>query len=679
MKKEPNCFIDRELSWLQFNYRVLMEADDNSVPPLERLNFLKIYYSNLEEFFAVRVGSLVHRKLLDPEYLDPSTKSDAATQLKYIWKEVFAQQKLAANVCTHLLYDLKADGIEIVDMDHISKLDESIAKKLFAEIKDYISPRIVDAKRPVPFIGSGEVFVADLVQKGEKKHIAITALYRVPPFRVYDNNGVTKVFLMSDVVRHFSKNHFKKYTVLESVCCRVTRNADVYVSETGSYGKSSKTEMEKLLKKRKRQQPVRLELSDKITKAFREQLCFCIGLNEKNCYINTVPFELGFRSSLGDRPTLKYRPQKGIKALDLKRGEYFDYIDKQDIMLAHPYQSMNSFIDVLYEAAADPEVSSIKITLYRMAESSKVAMAAAYAADMGKDVLTVLELRARFDEKNNIDYSEMLKASGCRVVYGLTDYKVHSKLCLITRNTESGVRYITQVGSGNYNETTSELYSDLSLITADQEIGEDAEAAFAALETGNLPPDTKKLMIAPNGFLPRILSLLDEEKQKGPGGFVAIKVNSLNDPDVMKKLIECSQAGCRVELYIRGICCLRPGIKGYTDNIIVKSAIGRYLEHSRIYLFGKGSEQKIYMGSGDLLTRNTRRRVECMIPITSPELMKDISEILASFREDTDRAWLMQSDGSFRRLGSGNGSAAQDRQYRYFTAKPQEQNHEQNL
>ena len=667
--KEKNCFVDRELSWLQFNYRVLMEADDNSVPPLERLNFLKIYYSNLDEFFAVRVGSLMHRKLLDPKYIDPRTDSDAATQLKNIRKAVAAQQKLAAAVCTHLLYDLKADGIEIVDMDHISKLDESIAKKLFAEIKDYLVPRVVDSKHPMRYISSGEVFVADYIQKGEKKFFAITPLYRIPPFRVYDNNGVSKVFLMSEVVRHFAKNRFKKYTVLESVCCKLIRNADVFVSEVGAYGVSFMDEMEKLLKKRKRQQPVKLELSNKISKEFKDQILYSAGVNYKACYVNTVPFELGFRSSLGDRPTLKYRPQKGVKALALKRGEYFDYIEKQDIMLCHPYQSMNTFIDVLYEAAADPEVSSIKISLYRMAESSKVAMAVAYAADMGKDVLCVLELRARFDEKNNIDYSEMLKASGCKVVYGLNDYKVHSKLCLITRNTQDGIKYITQVGSGNYNETTSELYVDLSLITADQGIGKDAEAAFEALEAGNVPPDTPNLMIAPNGFLPRILDLLDEEKAKGADGFVAIKVNSLNDLDVMNKLIECSQAGCRVELYIRGICCLRPGIKGYTDNIIVKSTIGRYLEHSRIFLFGKGKKQKIYMGSGDLLSRNTRNRVECMVPVTDAVHKKDINEILESLRDDTDRAWIMQSDGTYKRLGSGNGSAAQDRQYRYFTSK----------
>lgn len=665
--KKTNCFVDRELSWLQFNYRVLMEADDNSVPPLERLNFLKIYYSNLDEFFAVRVGSLMHRKLLNPDYIDVVTNTDASTQLKNIWKTVAFQQKLATNVCTHLLYDLKADGIEIVDMDHISKLDESIAKKLFAEIKDYLAPRIVDNKHPMRFISSGEVFVADYIQKGEKKYFAITSLFRIPPFRVYDNNGVSKVFLMSEVVRHFAKNRFKKYTVLESVCCKLTRNADVFINDIGAYGVSFKDEMEKLLKKRKRQQPVRLELSQKISRAFKDQILYNSGVSEKCCYVNTVPFELGFRSSLGERAKLKYKPQKGVRALNLKRGEYFNYIDKKDIMLCHPFQSMNSFIDVLYEAGADPEVSSIKISLYRMAESSKVAMAAAYAADMGKDVLCVLELRARFDEKNNIDYSEMLKASGCRVVYGLTDYKVHSKLCLITRNTPEGTKYITQVGSGNYNETTSELYVDLSVITANQGIGEDAAAVFAALEAGNVPPVTENLMVAPNGFLPRILELLDAEKVKGPNGFVAIKVNSLNDLDIMKKLIECSQAGCRVELYIRGICCLLPGIKGYTDNIIIKSTIGRYLEHSRIFLFGKGKAQKIYIGSGDLLNRNTRRRVECMIPITGTSLKKDINEIFDSLREDTDRAWLMQSNGNFKRLGSGNGSAAQDRQYRYFT------------
>ena len=337
--------------------------------------------------------------------------------------------------------------------------------------------------------------------------------------------------------------------------------------------------------------------------------------------------------------------------------------------MSFPFQSMLSFVDLIYEAADDPEVLSIKITLYRMSSSSKIAAALAYAADRGKDVLCLLELRARFDEQNNIDYSEMLEDAGCRVIYGLPDHKVHSKLCVITRRHEGGIMRITQVGTGNYNEVTGEQYTDLSLITAREEAGRDAEAAFAALAEGELPPEAQCLWIAPLSFKSRVLELLDREIEKGEQGRVAIKVNSLNNLDLMEKLIECSQAGVKVELFIRGICCLRPGVPGWTDHVTVSSVVGRWLEHSRIYSFGEGEEQRLFIGSGDLLNRNLERRVEAFAEAVTPDTREQLNTVLDALRNDREKASVMQPDGSYIRAGNEPGTSSQEALYRYFSAR----------
>ena len=347
---------------------------------------------------------------------------------------------------------------------------------------------------------------------------------------------------------------------------------------------------------------------------------------------------------------------------------YFSYIEKHDLLMSFPFQSMMSFVDLIYEAADDPDVLSVKITLYRMSGSSKVAAALAYAADRGKDVLCLLELRARFDEQNNIDYSEMLEEAGCRIIYGLPDQKVHSKLCVITRQKGKILSRITQVGTGNYNEVTGEQYTDLSLITSREDVGREAEAVFAALENGELPPEAHALWIAPLSFKPRVLELLDREIEKGENGRVAIKINSLNNREVMEKLIECSQAGVKVELFIRGICSLRPGVPGMTDNITVSSVIGRWLEHSRIYSFGEGAGQRLFIGSGDLLNRNLERRVEAFIEAVTPDTREQLNTILDALRNDREKSWLMQPDGTYTRQDSVPGTSSQEALYRYFSA-----------
>ena len=667
---EPGCFVDRELSWLQFNLRVLRQADDPATPLLERLKFLSIYQSNLDEFFMVRVGALVHRSILMPDYVDPKTDWNTAAQLKKIMREVRRQQDIAGTVYAQLCADLKTAGIDLMDFRRISKEDESMARKVFAEIRQLLSPRIVDASHPMPFLDNRQPYVAALLKKGDKSYLGLIYLTKVPAFRVFETERGQKVAMTDELVKHFAPLLFKKYELRDACAIRVTRNADVFIDENSdSENDDFRSSMEKLLKKRKRQQIVRLELSGKPDKRLRELLEKQLHLTEKQVFLSPVPFRLNFSGSLKGWPALRYSERHSVRSVALHKGEYFRYLERKDLLLSFPYQSMSPFIELLYEAADDPDVLSIRITLYRLAASSKLAAALAYAADQGKEVLCLLELRARFDEKNNIDYSEVLEEAGCSIIYGLPEQKVHSKICLITRKCGETVKYITQIGTGNYNEVTCEQYCDLSLITADPQVGEDAAAAFEALALGQLPPRGEKLITAPKGFKPLLLELLDAEIAKGSEGFVAIKVNSLNDLDVMNKLIDCSRAGVPVELFIRGICCLLPGIPGLTDRIRVRSVVGRYLEHSRVYVLGKGETQRIFLGSGDLLNRNTQRRVEAFVELSDPEVRKQALEVMDAFRADDVLGWEMQSDGTYSKSATPRGANSQERLYRFFSAQ----------
>ncbi|MBR6115315.1 MAG: polyphosphate kinase 1 [Oscillospiraceae bacterium] len=668
--EEYQCFQDRELSWLQFNLRVLETAADRSVPLLERLKFLGIYRSNMEEFFMVRVGSLTHRSVLLPNERDEKTGWTAAQQLREILAEVTRQQNTVLKTYRNLLQDLKAAGIDVIDFRKVNKMDELLARKFFSEIRPLLSPRVVDAEHPFPFIGNGEHWVAVALKKSDKNddiRLGLVPVFRVPPYRVVEVEGQQKVILTAEMVRYFAQLLFKKQEVREAVLLQVTRNADVFIETSlNSADDDFRSSMEKMLRKRKRQQPVRLQISGKPSARLKSMLIKALKVPEANVFTRSLPCDLSFGSGVRKSPGMKYderRPQRNVK---LQKGEYFRYLEKKDILLSFPFQSMNAFVDMLYEAADDPEVVSICITLYRLSASSKVAAALAYAADRGKSVLCLLELRARFDEQNNIDYSEVLEDAGCQVIYGLPEMKVHSKLCLITRHRGESVDYITQVGTGNYNETTSEQYTDLSVITADRTVGEDAAQIFESLALGQPPSFTRALWAAPNHYRSRVLRMIGEEKNKGAAGRIAIKVNSLNDIDVMRALIEASQAGVKVELFIRGICCLKPGVTGYTDNITVRSVVGRHLEHSRIFAFGEGEEQRIFVGSGDLLNRNTRRRVEVFIECTAPEVRGDVLTILQMLREDRERCWIMRSDGTYSREEIVPGTASQDRLYTYF-------------
>ena len=660
VQKTDKTYINRELSWLAFNHRVLLEAADRTVPLLERLKFLTIFQSNQEEFFRVRMGILMHRALLEPENSDPLTGLRPDEQIREILKITKEQQTLTESVWKGIREELKSNGIEVLDFKKISKVDDLMSKKLFGDMKNSIVPTILDVNQPLPFLWGEESYIIAFLGRTTEQKIAVIPLNRVPGYLTFEIDGCQKIVLTSQLIRHFLPLLLKKETVLQSAVVKVTRNADVFLSNVEMRGTDDlRQKMSSMLTKRKREMPVRVQIYGKLTEPERTLLLKKLRVPERFVFTPAVPFDLSFRSCIEGPAGFRYEPRKPVRDIGLKKGDYFRYIEKHDLLMSFPFQSMLQFVDLIYEAADDPDVLSIKITLYRMSASSKVAAALAYA---------LLELRARFDEQNNIDYSEMLEDAGCRVIYGLPDYKVHSKLCVITREHNGNISHITQVGTGNYNEITGEQYTDLSLITADEDSAADAEAAFTALIDGELPPEAKKLWIAPLSFKSRVLEMLDEEIAKGSEGRVAIKVNAMNNPDIMEKLIECSQAGVKVELFIRGICCLRPGIPGKTENITVTSVVGRWLEHSRIYKFGEGDGARIFIGSGDLLNRNLERRVEAFAEVTTKETREQINTVLNALRADREKSRRMLPDGSYIREEGGEGTSSQEALYHYFSS-----------
>ena len=560
----------------------------------------------------------------------------------------------------------------MLEFRKISKVDELMSKKLFGDIRDLLFPKIIGLDQPLPFLWSGEAHVIAFLGRGTEQKLCIIPLHRLPAYQSFEIEGTQKIVMTASLVRHFLPLLLKKenLAVTQSVVVDVTRNADVFITKDEIQADDDLREkMSGMLSKRKREMPVRARIYGKLTDPARALLIKKLHVPESRLFSQSVPFDLSFRSCINGPASFKYPDRKPARDIGLQKGEYFPYIEKQDLLMSFPFQSMLSFVDLIYEAADNPNVRSIKITLYRMSGSSKVAAALAYAADRGKDVLCLLELRARFDEQNNIDYSEMLEDAGCRVIYGLPDHKVHSKLCVITLDENGKERRITQVGTGNYNEVTSEQYTDLSLITARDDAGLDAEAVFAALEDGELPPEMQHLWIAPKSFISRVLEMLDRELAKGENGHVAIKANAMNNRAIMEKMIECSRAGVKVELFIRGICSLRPGVPGLTENITVSSVVGRWLEHSRIYSFGDGEDQRIFIGSGDMLNRNLERRVEAFIEAVTPDTREQLNEILRALREDREKAWMMHSDGTYARGEGGAGTSSQEALYRYFSTR----------
>ena len=676
-----HLMVNRELSWLEFNKRCLSEALRQDVPLFERLKFAAIYFSNLDEFFMVRVGSLTDQSIVEPDKLDNKTGWNAAQQVEHMLKMIHSFEPMTEQAYQSLQTECKQHGVDFVDFKKLSQIDEIISRKYFAEeIKPLLSPQIVDRHHPFPFLRNKEKYVFSChVTKNGGERFGVVPIGHLPDYFVVNFDGRAKVFFTCDIVEHNLYQLFLKQKIVEHTTVRVTRNADIAIDEALlDYDMDFRGMMQELLKKRRRLFAVRLQLSGKAPR-IQKYLCDHLELQTAGVFVQKIPLDFAFGFSLAGKAgiqdaSLFYPPRKPQVPAMYHQNVPMRQLAQQEVLLAYPFHSYKPFLNMLYEAADDPEVVSIKISLYRLAGHSKVVSALCHAADKGKDVLCTLELRARFDEQSNIDYSAILEEAGCRVIYGLSDYKVHAKLCVITRKNAAGeVSYTTQIGTGNYNEKTSEQYTDLCFITNDDAVGRDAVQVFNHLALGETTEETEALWVAPHCYRSRVLELLDREievQKQGGHGYVAIKINSFNDVGIMEKMVEASQAGVEIHLYVRGICCLRPGMKGYTENITIRALLGRYLEHSRIFVFGEGERQRIFLGSGDLLNRNTRRRVEIFAEPKSQTVREQLLYILEMLEKDNCQSWLMQPDGTYQRVQQAEGETSvncQMRLYDYFT------------
>ena len=659
-KTEDKYLMNRELSWLKFNDRVLDEAGNARVPLAERLTFASIYQSNLDEFYMVRVGTLMDQMEASEEVRENKTNMTSEEQVKAIVKETRELDLKKARIYEQLMGELEPKGIRIVNFNKLSDEEGKLLEAYFdTEIAPYLSANIISKQQPFPFLKNKEIYAAArLASKSGKTKTAIIPCSNNVFRRLIDIPTRPGNFMLSEeLILHFFPKMFRNYTVKEKTLVRVTRNADIDTETIYDEDLDYRDAMENLIRQRKRMKPVRMELSREISKKMIQSLCKAIQVDKTHVFLSDVPLDLSFvfgiqnylRSKENEELFYQRRSPRMSPALDIKKS-LIAQIEKQDVLLSYPFENIKSFINLLYEAAKDDTVVSIKMTLYRLANKSQIIDALIEAAENGKEVVVLVELRARFDEESNIEYSRKLEEAGCRVIYGLNGYKVHSKLCLISRKTEKGVSYITQIGTGNYNEKTASLYTDLSLITANHEIGKEAAGVFAALLKGEFVEETKYLLVAPKCLQNKILAMIDEEIERvhqGEAGYIGIKINSLTDKTIIDKLVEASQAGVKIEMIVRGICCLIPGVKGYTENIKVISIVGRFLEHSRIYRFGTKEREKVYIGSADFMTRNTIRRVEVAVPILNQQVRDHLDHMFEMMMSDDEKGKELTSKGLY--------------------------------
>ena len=649
---------NRELSWLQFNARVLAEAEDENVPLLERFKFLAIFTSNLDEFFMIRVGSLCDMAAVDKEHTDSKSGLTAKEQLHLIYKAVEPLYARRDAAFSDVDSKLSAIGLRRLTMDSLAPDEQKYIKRYFKDIiAPVLSPQIVDSHHPFPHLEGKVLHIAALLSHKKTERLGLLPVPASLPPVVFLPETPSRYILTEDILLAYADHVFEMYDVLEKTVLCVTRNADIQVDDEtfGVEGGDFRKKMEKLLRQRRRMAVVRVEISRPISDHFKEHFRSRFEVSDAQIFLSrTAPLKLGYAFSLGEhlpekkRAFLSDAPFTPQQPAMLSAGQsLLKAALQRDILLSYPYESMEPFLQMIREAANDPAVLAIRITIYRLASKAKLVEYLCAAAENGKDVTALIELRARFDEQNNIDWSERMEEAGCKIIYGFEDYKVHSKICLITRRERGAVRYITQVGTGNYNEKTAKQYTDVSLITADERIGQDAGAFFNNMALGNLSGRYSRLFVAPTSLKNNILALMDEQIAKGKDGYILLKFNSLTDIDVIAKLREASCAGVTVEMIVRGICCLLPGVPGHTENITVTSIVGRFLEHSRIYVFGRGDEEKMYISSADLMTRNTERRVEIACPIDDPAVRTRLHDILYAMQHDTVKARVLQPDGTY--------------------------------
>lgn len=649
---------NRELSWLQFNARVLAEAEDENVPLLERFKFLAIFTSNLDEFFMIRVGSLCDMAAVDKEHTDSKSGLTAKEQLHLIYKAVEPLYARRDAAFSDVDSKLSAIGLRRLTMDSLAPDEQKYIKRYFKDIiAPVLSPQIVDSHHPFPHLEGKVLHIAALLSHKKTERLGLLPVPASLPPVVFLPETPSRYILTEDILLAYADHVFEMYDVLEKTVLCVTRNADIQVDDE-TFGVESgdfRKKMEKLLRQRRRMAVVRVEISRPISDHFKEHFRSRFEVSDAQIFLSrTAPLKLGYAFSIGEhlpekkRAFLSDAPFTPQQPAMLSAGQsLLKAALQRDILLSYPYESMEPFLQMIREAANDPAVLAIRITIYRLASKAKLVEYLCAAAENGKDVTALIELRARFDEQNNIDWSERMEEAGCKIIYGFEDYKVHSKICLITRRERGAVRHITQVGTGNYNEKTAKQYTDVSLITADERIGQDAGAFFNNMALGNLSGRYSRLFVAPTSLKNNILALMDEQIAKGKDGYILLKFNSLTDIDVIAKLREASCAGVTVEMIVRGICCLLPGVPGHTENITVTSIVGRFLEHSRIYVFGRGDEEKMYISSADLMTRNTERRVEIACPIDDPAVRTRLHDILYAMQHDTVKARVLQPDGTY--------------------------------
>ena len=649
---------NRELSWLQFNARVLAEAEDENVPLLERFKFLAIFTSNLDEFFMIRVGSLCDMAAVDKEHTDSKSGLTAKEQLHLIYKAVEPLYARRDAAFSDVDSKLSAIGLRRLTMDSLAPDEQKYIKRYFKDIiAPVLSPQIVDSHHPFPHLEGKVLHIAALLSHKKTERLGLLPVPASLPPVVFLPETPSRYILTEDILLAYADHVFEMYDVLEKTVLCVTRNADIQVDDEtfGVEGGDFRKKMEKLLRQRRRMAVVRVEINRPVSDRFKEHFRSRFEVSDAQIFLSrTAPLKLGYAFSLGEhlpekkRAFLSDAPFTPQQPAMLSAGQsLLKAALQRDILLSYPYESMEPFLQMIREAANDPAVLAIRITIYRLASKAKLVEYLCAAAENGKDVTALIELRARFDEQNNIDWSERMEEAGCKIIYGFEDYKVHSKICLITRRERGAVRHITQVGTGNYNEKTAKQYTDVSLITADERIGQDAGAFFNNMALGNLSGRYSRLFVAPTSLKNNILALMDEQIAKGKDGYILLKFNSLTDIDVIAKLREASCAGVTVEMIVRGICCLLPGVPGHTENITVTSIVGRFLEHSRIYVFGRGDEEKMYISSADLMTRNTERRVEIACPIDDPAVRTRLHDILYAMQHDTVKARVLQPDGTY--------------------------------
>lgn len=653
-----NVYMNRELSWLKFNERVLEEAENPEVPLCERMTFVSIYQSNLDEFFRVRVGSLQDQMLISTEIRENKTKMTSAEQIRAIIKEVKKLNQRKDKAYEKLMKKIEEYGITLINHASAKSEEKKFLEKYFMkEIMPLSSPTIVGKRQPFPFLKNGEIYaVVVLETRNKKERIGIIPCSNNMLTRMVElPGGKGRYMLIEDLILHYIGKVFKGYKVKGKSLLKVVRNADIDADAAYDEDLDYREFMEDLMKQRKKLSPVRIDLSREMDETVVDALCRYLDVTPDRVFRSEAPLDVSFVFQLQDllrrNTELFYEKRVPQKSPEFKDGQsILQQITQEDKLLSYPYDSIRPFLKMLTEAAEDDSVISIKMTLYRLAKQSKVIEALCEAAENGKEVVVLVELRARFDEENNIRWSRMLEEAGCQIIYGLEHYKVHSKLCLITRRGENGIQYITQIGTGNYNEKTARLYTDLSLMTANEQIGMDAARVFQALAKGEVVEDMEHLLVAPKCLQSKVIEKIEEQIQKQKNGetaYIGLKMNSLTDKRIIDKLIDASKAGVKIDMIVRGICCLIPGVEGETENIHVISVVGRFLEHSRIYIFGNGEEAQYYIGSADFMTRNTVKRVKVAAPVYSERLKKRLQDLFDLMLSDNKKARKEDAKGAY--------------------------------